>query len=95
MSDAFQNLMTSLRKKYDFVVVDSPPILPFADTRFLAVLCDGAVLVARARITDRKSFEQASELLAQLSVPVLGVALNGVPSKEYPYRGYYAAVEAK
>lgn len=95
MSDAFQYLMASLRNKYDFVVVDSPPILPFADTRFLAVLCDGAVLIARSGVTDRKSFEKASELLAQLSVPVLGVALNGVPSKEYPYSGYYAGVEAK
>jgi len=95
MSDAFQYLMTNLRDRYDFVVVDSPPILPFADTRFLAVLCDGAVLIARAGVTDRKSFEQSAELLAQLAVPVLGIALNGVPSKEYPYRGYYAGAEAR
>ncbi len=93
MSDAFQYLMTTLRNKYDFVVLDSPPLLPFADTRFLAVLCDGAVLIARAGVTERKSFEESAELLARLAVPILGVALNGVSAKEYPYRSYYASAK--
>lgn len=95
MSDTFQYLMTTLRNKYDFLVVDSPPILPFADTRFLAVLCDGAVLIARAGVTDRKSFEESAEVLAQLAVPVLGIALNGVSSKKSPYHGYDPVAKAR
>ena len=94
MSDAFQTLMTGLRQKYEFLVVDSPPILPFADTRFLAALCDGAVLIARAGVTEKKAFEQSAELLTRLAVPILGVALNGVAANEYPYRGYYAQAKA-
>ena len=94
MSDAFQSLISMLRNKYDFLVLDSPPILPFADTRFLAVLCDGAVLIARAGVTEKKSFEESVELLERLSVPVLGVALNGVSAKEYPYHSYYASAKA-
>jgi polysaccharide biosynthesis transport protein len=90
MSNRFQALIGDLGIKHEFLVVDSPPILPFADARFLAVLTDGAVIVARSAVTDRRSLDTAVGIIDRLSVPILGVALNGVSLKQLPYREYYA-----
>ena len=94
MSNAFQGLISSLRSSYEFLVIDSPPILPFADARFLAVLTDGAILVARSGVTDRKSLDTAVNIIDRLSVPIIALALNGVTAQQLPYRDYYAGAAA-
>ncbi len=72
------DLVQRLREKFDHIVIDSPPILSFADARALARLADGVVLVGRAGITTKESLVRSIELL-QLShaAPVLEVVLNG------------------
>jgi len=47
-SDKFRRFASGIRSRYEFVVIDSPPLLPYADARFLAALADGAVLVGYA-----------------------------------------------
>ncbi len=56
-----------LRDAADFVIVDSPPLLPVADTRVLLRLSsvDGVILIGRARVTRRDRIRGASRLLAQ------------------------------
>jgi len=88
ISDKFRRFTTAIRSRYEFVVIDSPPLLPYADARFLAALADGAVLVGYAGVTARKALASAAEILAQQAVPILGVVLNGVRAVEIPYRGY-------
>jgi capsular exopolysaccharide synthesis family protein len=88
ISDKFRRFTSAIRSRYEFVVIDSPPLLPYADGRFLAALADGAVLVGYAGLTARKSLVSAAEILAQQAVPILGVVLNGVRAVEIPYRGY-------
>ena len=95
MSNRFQDLVTELRARYEFLIIDSPPILPFADACFLGAVSDGAIVVAKSATTDRGSLENALEKLYLLAVPVLGVALNGVSAKELPYRRYHASVGVK
>ena len=89
ISEKFQRFTFAIRSRYEFVVIDSPPLLPYADGRFLATLADGAVLVGYEGLTGRKSLESAAEILNQLAVPILGVVLNGVRAVEIPYRAYY------
>ena len=88
ISDKFRRFASGIRSRYEFVVIDSPPLLPYADARFLAALADGAVLVGYAGLTARKALVSAAEILAQQAVPILGVVLNGVRAVEIPYRGY-------
>jgi uncharacterized protein involved in exopolysaccharide biosynthesis/Mrp family chromosome partitioning ATPase len=88
ISDKFRRFTSAIRSRYEFVVIDSPPLLPYADGRFLAALADGAVLVGYAGLTARKALVSAAEILTEQAVPILGVVLNGVRAVEIPYRAY-------
>jgi len=81
-----------LRQLYDFVVVDSPPILPYADGRALAPFVDGIIFVGRAGTVTREAMARSLELLQEVhSAPVLEVVLNGAgtDSQGYGYRYSY------
>jgi capsular exopolysaccharide synthesis family protein len=81
-------VLARLRKKFRFIVLDSPPIMPIADSHILAGLADAVVIVVRARRTPRELFRRAIESLAASNV--LGVVLNDV---EYGDTGYGYAYE--
>ncbi|MGH9327378.1 MAG: GumC family protein [Terriglobia bacterium] len=72
------DLLRELRTEFEFVLVDSPPILSVADSRILATLTDATVLVTRAHSTPYDVVRRARSLLYGASARVLGVALNDV-----------------
>jgi polysaccharide biosynthesis transport protein len=79
-------VLLQLRRQFDFIVVDSPPILPYADARVISALVDGVILVGRSGVTTRQAIERSLELLEQVqSAPVLDMVLNGVLSSDYHY----------
>ncbi len=89
---------------FDFVVVDTPPILVFADAFNLVPAVDGVILVARALQTPKDAVRQARELLAKVQARMLGCILNGEVAEErsgsyyryYHYRkGYYRKAEER
>lgn len=81
-------LMIRLRERFDFVVMDSPPILPYADGLALSTLVDGVILVGRAGQTPRGAITRSMELLGVMnSAPILTVVLNGV-NEHYGYGAY-------
>lgn len=86
-------LFAELRARFDWVIVDSPPTVPFSDASVLADSADGAILVVRAGVTARPLVNRALDTLD--SSVVLGVVLNRMrvtPVDRY-YYGYddYAA----
>jgi capsular exopolysaccharide synthesis family protein len=87
-SPAMRRLVGVLRRTYDYVVVDTAPVLPVADASVLSRLVDGMVLVAHGRRVRRRQLVQSRQDLAQVSARVLGVVLNGVRRDEesYTYR---------
>ena len=88
-SPRMRDVMAQLRNTFAYVVIDSPPVVPYADSRWLACLADGVVLVARSGTTTRQAISLSSEILKELRAPVLGVVLNGVDLKsEYYWYGY-------
>ncbi|MGE5205184.1 MAG: GumC family protein [Chlamydiota bacterium] len=89
---AIRLLVESLRTLCDFVVIDSPPILTYADGRTLAAFVDGVVFVSRAGMVTREAMSRSLELLEQVhSAPILEVVLNGAAtdSPAYGYRYRY------
>jgi capsular exopolysaccharide synthesis family protein len=78
-------LLARLRKEFRFIVLDSPPIVPIADSHILASLADGVMIVVRARCTPRELFRRALESLSASNV--LGVVLNDVEYGDTRY-GY-------
>lgn len=88
-SAGMRDLVAQLRSKFLYVVIDSPPVIPYADSRWLSCLADGVVLVARSGTTTRQAIGLSTEILKELRVPVLGIVLNGVNLKsEYYWYGY-------
>jgi succinoglycan biosynthesis transport protein ExoP len=84
-SPAMRRLIASLRTTYDYVVIDTAPLLPVADTAVLSRLVDGTVLVAQAGRVRRGEVVQALANLAQVDARVLGVVLNRVRRDEDAY----------
>ena len=89
-------LLQTLMKRFDLVILDTPPVLATADARILGGLTDGVLLVVRAGQTDRVAAQRAHTQLTQAGGRLLGVVLNdpggeisGDGDYYYPYE--YAA----
>jgi capsular exopolysaccharide synthesis family protein len=81
-------LLQQLRSEYDYVLVDSPPVLSVTDARILATLTDAVVLVVRAYHTPFDVVRRARSLLYGAGARILGVALNDVDIHRDGYYGY-------
>lgn len=83
-------LIGCLRERFDFVVIDTPPILPYADGLALSTLVDGVILVGRAGQTPRGAITRGMELLETInSAQILTVVLNAVDERySHSYGGY-------
>jgi len=88
--DRFKSFLQEIRMMYDMILLDTPPVLPVADTPTIRNLTDGFLLVYRAGFTPYTMLRQAMEELGEKNV--LGAVINGVEveSDSY-YRKYYGA----
>jgi protein-tyrosine kinase len=87
-SERLGELISLLRRYFDFILFDSPPVMPFADTRLLANHADSVMLVVRAGMAQCDTIEKAIEALP--SGRILGIVLNGAEHiKETGYYDYY------
>lgn len=92
-SDRMQALVAGAVGEFDFVLIDSPPLLNVADGRILATVAEGAILVARSGATPRELVRRARLCLAEVGAHLIGVVLNDVDLRrdgyDYPpYTGY-------
>ena len=83
-----KTLLDRLAPVFDWIVLDSAPLLPVADSSFLANLMDGVLLVARAGATPAQTVQRACQELQGRNV--VGVVLNAVNPEE-AYGSYYSA----
>jgi capsular exopolysaccharide synthesis family protein len=74
-------LLASLRQWFDCVVIDSPPVNIISDASVLGLHADGVLVVARSGVTQSGALAYATEQLARVGVPVLGVVLNDIDFK--------------
>jgi capsular exopolysaccharide synthesis family protein len=91
-SHRLSQMMSELRKKYKFIVIDSPPIMAATDAVILSAVVDGVLLVVRSGQTPKEAFTRTRNLLNSVKSRVLGVVLNAVDSRSpdyyYSYRYY-------
>ena len=82
------DLLQSLREQFDWVILDSPPLLFAADGNLLATMADGTILVVRIGATTYDSVSRAIQSLCENNV--LGVVVNGAHHSElYSRYSYY------
>jgi len=73
----FLHALAELRMLYDFVIVDTPPLLAVSDPRVVAQRADGVLMVFRIAKRARPQAERARELLADMGANLMGVVING------------------
>ena len=90
-SKNFDNLITTLRRYYDYVIVDCPPLGLVIDAAIIAQKCDGMAVVAEAGRVKRSGVKKVAEQLEQTGTPFLGVILNkyDVATEKYGAYGNY------
>jgi len=81
-------MICELRKRYKFIVIDSPPIMAATDAVILSALVDGVLLVVRSGETPKEALMRTRDLLHSVRSRVLGVVLNAVDSSSPNY--YYS-----
>jgi receptor protein-tyrosine kinase len=89
-----RSLVDDLAKRFDIVLIDSPPVLPVADALILSGYADAVLLVVAAGHTRRAELRRAAQKLAQASAPVVGAVLNKATAQDgygygYGYSGGY------
>jgi capsular exopolysaccharide synthesis family protein len=75
--------------KFDYVVLDSPPVLHVSDARILASRAEAVMLVAHGGVTPREAARQAKQHLQQVGANIIGVTLNNVDFNVVWYENYY------
>jgi Mrp family chromosome partitioning ATPase len=83
-------LIRSAREQYEFIILDSAPMLGLADSRVLAPLVNGVLLVVKNALVPRKHVKQTLSGIRSVGANVIGVALNGVDLHTSGYFDYYA-----
>ena len=97
-SEAIADIFKQLRKEYDYIIVDCPPILAVSDAAIVSKLCDGCLFVVSQSKTERAAARESVKILRENGVNILGVVFAGISSKgsnyynskyKYYYQNYY------
>lgn len=83
------DVLAELSKKYDYVFVDSPPMVPVSDASILSQWADGVILVVRSGATTAERLRDTVSQLSMIKAVLLGSVLNVVPTSGDAYRYSY------
>lgn len=87
-SERMKQFVAEAKEKFDFIIFDSPPLLPVTDAAVLSKLCDGTILVVRSGKTVIQAAHRVKTILANLKVNILGVVVADVDRKREHYYYY-------
>ena len=74
--DRLKNILAALKKKYQYILVDSPPVVPFIDATSICRMVDGVVLVVESEKTRSEVVDHAIEKLKSEGAQIVGTILN-------------------
>ena len=77
-SNTMENFLDECKINFDYIILDTPPILPVTDSKLLAIKADATVLVVRSEISKLKHVSQAFKELGKVNANVRGTILNDV-----------------
>lgn len=88
-SARMKDLLDAMGLIYDFILIDSAPLLGLTDSIYLGNSVDGVILVVKAGQTPKNTIKEAKKVLQQVNANILGVAINGIKENDLKY-GYYS-----
>jgi len=91
-SKRMEELIAYAEDHYDFVIVDTPPILAVTDAKIVSQIVDGTIFVVRSGVSEKEEMKKAKEImLSGGQTRILGAVLNDVPKNEETYYYYYGS----
>ena len=89
-SERMSSILKEVGEKYDYVLLDLPPVLAVTDAAIVGNMVNGVVLVVRSGLTSPEEANESKKRLQAGHANILGVVLNGVPTEKKGYGyGYY------
>lgn len=88
-SKSMKSLIDALKRVFDYVILDTPPVQAVTDAQILSTRADGTLLVVRAEKTKKESVLNSVNLLKKVNANIIGTVLNGVDAKRSNYYYYY------
>lgn len=89
-SAKMKNFINTLKEKYEYIILDTPPVLMVTDAQIIGQYADGCLLVVSSGEAHREAAMRAKELLTKVNAKILGIVLNKVDtSRRGYYYGYY------
>lgn len=91
-SDVMQKILETLSTRYDYIIMDAPPICAVTDAALLAKIATGAVVIARHGVSTRESIEEALSKLKFTGAKIIGFVYTGAENEKLSgkrKKGYY------
>lgn len=88
-SKAMSKLLEGLKKEFDYIILDTPPVQAVTDSQILSTKADGTILVVRAERTKKEAVNNAVSLLRKVNANIIGTVLNGLSTDRNKYYYYY------
>ena len=79
----FEKLISTFKQSYDYIIIDTAPVGIVSDALSVGKLCDGVLIVVKAKSTTYADFERVSDSLKLAGITLLGAVINGAEVKEY------------
>jgi capsular exopolysaccharide synthesis family protein len=83
-----EGLINRLRKDFDHIIIDSPPVLPVTDATIVSSIVDGVVMIVECEMTTRAALSRACRVIEHAGGRILGTVLNKVDVRRDGYYGY-------
>lgn len=93
-SEKFENFLESLREEYDFIIIDTPPVLVVPDARVLGQMVDSVIYSVKWDSTNKLQVLGGLKQLSSVGIPLTGLVLCQIDPKRmkrYGYQGDYGA----
>ncbi|VYT79934.1 polysaccharide biosynthesis tyrosine autokinase [Clostridium tertium] len=88
-SERMSELLEELKEEYDYIILDTPPLLFVSDPQVIATKADGTILVVRADKTKKYEIKESYRILKNINANIIGMVLNGSKIKSKKYYGKY------
>ena len=94
-SKSMELFLQEMRGKFDYIIIDTPPLQAVTDAQILSAKVDGTLLVVKADKTKRDSVKNAVNLIKTVNGTVIGTVLNSVDKSKNKYYYYYGEEKSK
>ena len=87
-----KNLISELKKDYDYIIIDSPPVLSVPDARLISTVSDINIYIVKWNKTSRAQVDQGLDMISSSGTKTIGLVLNQIDpnkTKTYGYTGSY------